>query len=88
MSKLGKALIGAIEEAKKTGLVTLEASPDVAKLRKTLKLSQRKFAEVYHINPETLKKWEQHKREPDSISRLYLKCIKKNPEIIKQLVNS
>lgn len=88
MSKLGKKLINAIEEAKETGLMELEPFPDVATLRKALKLSQRQFAETYHINPETLKKWEQHKREPDSISRNYLKCISKNPEIIRQLVNS
>lgn len=88
MSKLGKALIDALENAKVKGLVTLHTSPDVAALRKNLGLSQTKFAETYHINPETLKKWEQHKREPDSISRAYLKCIANNPEIIKQLVNA
>lgn len=88
MSKVGKMLIEAIEEAKEKGLVTLQISPDVAHLRKSLKLSQKEFSETYHINPETLKKWEQHKREPDSISRAYLKCIEKNPQIIKKLVNS
>lgn len=88
MSRLGKALITALEDAKETGLVTLQASPDVAALRKKLKLSQKGFAERYRINPETIKKWEQHKREPDSISRAYLKCIDKNPKIIEQLVNS
>jgi putative transcriptional regulator len=88
MSQIGKALIEAIEEADKKGLVTLQTSPDVAHLRKRLKLSQKRFAQVYHINAETLKKWEQHKREPDSISRAYLKCIAKNPKIIEKLVNS
>ena len=88
MSKVGKMLIEAVKEAKEKGLVTLQTSPDVAHLRKSLKLSQKKFSETYHINPETLKKWEQHKREPDSISRAYLKCIEKDPQIIKKLVNS
>lgn len=88
MSRLGKALITAVKDAKEKGLVTLEASPDVAVLRKRLKLSQQRFAQKYHINPETIKKWEQHKREPDSISRAYLKCIEKNPKIIEELVNS
>lgn len=88
MSKLGKALIEALEDAKDNGLVTLEASPNVAAIRKNLKLSQAKFAKVFRINPETLKKWEQHKREPDSISRAYLKCIEKNPGMIMKLVNS
>lgn len=66
----------------------MQTSPDVAALRKDLRLSQTQFAKLYHINPETVKKWEQHKREPDTISRAYLKCIAKNPEIIKKLVNS
>lgn len=88
MSKMGKELIYALKEAKKKGLVTLSPSPDVAILRKNLGLSQKQFAKIYRINPETIKKWEQHKRKPDAISRAYLKCIAKNPQIIKKLVNS
>ena len=88
MSKIGKDLINTLKDAKKKGLVTLEASPDLTVLRKKLKLSQQQFAEKYRINPETIKKWEQKKRDPDSISRAYLKCIEKNPKMIEQLVNS
>jgi len=88
MSKLGKKLIEAIEDAKKEGLITLEATPDVMTLRKKLHLSQREFARIYRINSETLKKWEQHKRNPDSISRAYLKCIEKQPKNIEKIVNS
>jgi putative transcriptional regulator len=88
MSKLGKNVVSALKEAKKKGLVTLQTSPDVAKLRKKLKLSQKTFSEKYHINIETLRKWEQHKRVPDSISRAYLKCIQGNPKIVHDLVNS
>lgn len=88
MSKMGKKMLEALEEAKEKGLTTLQVSPDVGKLRKGLKLSQRRFADTYRINLETIKKWEQHQRQPDSISCAYLKCIEKNPEIIKALVNS
>lgn len=87
MSNLGKDLIKALKEAKKKGLVTLQTSPDVAKLRKQLKLSQREFSAIYHINIETLRKWEQHQRDPDTISRAYLKCIQNDPDIIRVLVN-
>jgi putative transcriptional regulator len=87
MSKLGKELISALKEAKKKGLVTLQTSPDVGKLRKKLKLSQREFSAVYHINIETLRKWEQHQRDPDTISRAYLKCIQNDPVLIRELVN-
>lgn len=87
MSKLGKDLISALKEAKTKGFVTLETSPDVAELRKKLKLSQREFSALYHINIETLRKWEQHQRDPDSISRAYLKCIQNDPAFIRELVN-
>ena len=83
MSILGKNLIGALKEAKKKGLVSLQASPDVKKLRKKLNLSQREFSIAYHINIETIRKWEQSQRNPDSISRAYLKCIQKNPTLIR-----
>src|SRR5437773_11995159 len=83
----GKEIISALKEAKKKGLVTLQTSPDVGKLRKKLKLSQREFSAVYHINIETLRKWEQGQRDPDSISRAYLKCIQNDPELIRNLVN-
>lgn len=82
-----KEIISALKEAKKKGLVTLHTSPDVGKLRKKLKLSQREFSAVYHINIETLRKWEQGQRDPDSISRAYLKCIQNNPVLIRELVN-
>jgi len=87
MSKLGKDLIDALKEAKKKGFVTLQTSPDVGKLRKKLKLSQREFSAIYHINIETLRKWEQHQRDPDTISRAYLKCIQNDPKVIRDLVN-
>ena len=88
MSELGKKLISAIKGIKKNGLIPLEATPDIAALRKRLNLSQQEFAQTYCINTETLKKWEQHKRVPDSISRAYLKCIVKQPEYIERIVNS
>lgn len=87
MTDLGKELIKAVKEAKKKGLVKLEASPDVGKLRKDLRLTQKQFSTAFHINIETLRKWEQRQREPDSISRAYLKCIQNAPDTIKELVN-
>ena len=86
MSKLGKELIQALEESKEKGFITLRPSPNVAALRKTLKLTQHQFAERYRINPETIKKWEQGKRRPDVISSSYLKCIANNPNLVKKWI--
>lgn len=83
----GKKLIASIRGSSKKGLVVLLGIPDVAKIRKKMMLSQRVFSEMYHINIETLKKWEQNKRIPDSVSRAYLKCIQGNPKLIYELVN-
>lgn len=37
---------------------------DIAKYRKSLKMTQAKFAEAHDINLGTLKKWERHSSEP------------------------
>lgn len=87
MSKIGKNMISAVKEAKKKGIIKLEASLDVSALRKELHLSQREFSETYRINIETLRKWEQHQRIPDSISYLYLLCIKNAPKIVRKIIN-
>lgn len=88
MSDVGQELISALKEAQKKGLITLTPSPDVITLRKHLHLSQNQFAELYHLNSETIKKWEQKKRAPDAISKAYLKCIQEDPKIIAKLVNA
>ena len=41
----------------------------------------------YHITAQDIKKWEQHQRDPDTISRAYLKCIQNDPNAIRDLVN-
>jgi DNA-binding transcriptional regulator YiaG len=56
MSKLGKALIKAIKDSQKKGVIALTPSPDIVKLRKHLKLTQQRFANIYYTNSETLKK--------------------------------
>jgi putative transcriptional regulator len=88
MSKVGEKLIAALMEAKEEGLVSLEATPDVAKLRKKLNLSQSEFSRTYRIGLESIKKWEQHKREPESASRAYLLCIQNDPVTMAHLVRS
>ncbi|MCP3679094.1 MAG: transcriptional regulator [Gammaproteobacteria bacterium] len=86
MSTLGKKLIAAVEESREKGLVSLNATPNIKQLRKNLNLSQKAFSDYYKINLDTLKAWEQHKRQPDSISRAYLTCIEKAPETILRLI--
>lgn len=85
---LGTELIDAIEEAlasKESGRV-VRPDVDVANIRKKLKLTQQQFAKQYHINLETLRNWEQHKRALDTTSLAYLTCIVKRPKLISELL--
>ncbi len=85
---LGKELISAIEDAladKESGRI-VRPVVDVTSIRKKLKLTQQQFAKQYHINLETLRNWEQHKRALDTTSLAYLTCIAKRPKLISGLL--
>ncbi len=51
-------------------------------LRKRLGLSQTGFAERFHINLRTLQDWEQGRRVPDQVARVYLRIIERNPDAV------
>lgn len=85
---LGEELISAVEEAlanKERGRV-VRPDVNVAGIRKKLKLTQKEFARLYHINLETLRNWEQHKRALDTTSLAYLSCIAKRPKMISNIL--
>lgn len=89
MSTIANDIASALEDAQKPGgLIRVYPSPNVEKIRKRLKFSQKKFSEVYLINLQTLRSWEQKKRSPDSASKAFLRCIEKDPEKIRQLLHS
>jgi putative transcriptional regulator len=86
---LGQELIDAVDEALKLpgrGRVVRSAF-NVKGLRKKLRLTQKEFSCVYHINLETLKNWEQEKRVPDLTSISFLTCIERSPSVIKDLLS-
>jgi len=85
---LGQELISAVEEAlanKESGRI-VRPNVDVTAICKKLKLTQKQFAKQYHINLETLRNWEQHKRTLDTTSLAYLTCIAKRPKMISNLL--
>lgn len=87
---LGEEIISAVENAlasKESGRV-VRPDVDIASIRKKLKLTQKQFAKQYHINLETLRNWEQHKRALDTTSLAYLTCIAKRPKMISNLLSS
>jgi putative transcriptional regulator len=93
MSKLGKRLIKAADEAlaiargeadPKTYRVHVPTEIDVRKIRRRLKLSQAEFASKFGLSVATVREWEQHRRKPEGPARVLLKIIKEEPEAVSR----
>lgn len=85
---LGQELIAAVKEAihKKGKGKVVRPKVNVAAVRKKLGMTQKEFAEQYFIKLQTLRNWEQEKRQPDATTLAYLTCIASRPkEILKIL---
>jgi putative transcriptional regulator len=54
--------------------------PLTKRIRLKLMLTQEEFAARYQIPIGTLRDWEQHRSEPDQVTRTYLKVIAADPE--------
>jgi putative transcriptional regulator len=55
---------------------------DIRAIRETFNLSQAGFAKRFGLNLRTLQDWEQGRREPDQIVRLYLKVVAHAPDTV------
>jgi putative transcriptional regulator len=89
MSKFGEDLIASMRQAldhargkKVPGMritvVEVEV-PDVKAIRRSLRMSQTRFAVAFQIPLPTVKNWEQGRRYPDAPAIAYLKTIKSKP---------
>lgn len=94
MSKFGKELITSLKQAaahaegrKVRGMrLTKVEMPDVKAIRRSLRMSQHRFAAAYRIPLPTLKNWEQGRRQPDAPAAAYLLAIKRRPKEIMDAV--
>ncbi len=93
MSKLGKRLIEAAEEAlaiargeadPSTYRVHIPAEIDTRAIRQKLKLTQKQFSQRYHIPVATLRDWEQGRRVPDAPARALIKAIREEPAAVRR----
>jgi len=91
MSKLGKRLIKAADEAiaiargtadPATYRVHVPSSIDVRRIRRRLGMSQTEFAARFGIAPGTLRDWEQRRKTPDGAARVLLMVIDKEPKAV------
>ena len=68
--------------AKPSRAFKVEVSEDVTAIRKKLKLSQQKFAQLLGISENTLQNWEQGRRRPTGPARVLLRVASRHPEVI------
>lgn len=59
---------------------------DAGRIRKSLKLSQEKFAALMGISVATLRNWEQGRRKPEGPARVLLGVAAKHPEVLPDVV--
>ena len=90
MAKFGDELIESMRQAaahargrKVRGMrVTRVDIPDVKAIRRSLRMSQHRFAAAYRIPLPTLKNWEQGRRRPTGAARVLLKVAALHPKIV------
>lgn len=95
MSKFGDELIESLSDAlahaerRKSGVrVHAVEVPDVRAIRRSLHMSQERFAATYRIPLATLKNWEQGRRHPDAPAAAYLQAIARRPAVIKEALQN
>ena len=97
MTKLGKRLIEAAEEAlaiargeadPKTYRIHVPYEVNVKALRRKLRLSQEAFALRYGFSPARVRDWEQGRSKPDNAVRAYLLVIEREPEAVERALRA
>lgn len=59
---------------------------NIKELRSSLNMTQAEFSKSYGIPFRTVQNWEYGERKPDKTAQSYLKVIKKNPKLIKEML--
>lgn len=59
---------------------------DIRAVREKRGLTQGEFSETYKLPLGTVRDWEQHRREPDTGSKVYLSMIEADPEAVERIL--
>ncbi len=71
-------------KANGTRVTTVElAAGTVRSIRRSLKLSQVRFAQEFGFTPATVRNWEQGRNQPDKAARILLAVIRRHPDIAR-----
>jgi len=81
---LEQAVTYAQGQAKKGYRVHVPAHVDVKAIRMKLGLTQQAFAARFGFSINTLRHWEQEKREPEGPTRAYLLVIDRAPHAVQK----
>lgn len=68
--------------------VHIPADIDVKAIRGRLALTQTQFAARFGFSVNTLRHWEQGKRQPEGPTRAYLKVISKTPKAVERALRA
>ena len=86
---LEQALAFANGTAKKgTYVVHIPPEIDVRAIRGRLGLTQQQFAIRFGFNINTLRHWEQGKRQPEGAARAYLIVIERAPKTVRKVLRA
>jgi len=95
MTDLGRRLIKAAKEG--VAIARNEQDPttyrvhipddiDVKTIRESFKLTQSSFAVRFAIPEATLRDWEQHRRKPSGMARLFLMLLAREPAAVRRFM--
>lgn len=59
---------------------------DIKSLRERIGKTQDQFSDEFRLPIGTVRDWEQHRREPDTASKVYLSMIEADPEAVKEIL--
>jgi len=62
--------------------VVKDSKNEVARVRSRLGLSQSRFASLLGISANTLKNWEQGRRQPNGAAKILLKIAARHPKVV------
>lgn len=60
---------------------------DIKSVRERLGKTQGQFSEEFKLPIGTVRDWEQHRREPDTGSRVYLAMIEADPDGVQKILS-
>ena len=70
------------EEVLPCRVVDNPAAEHIVAIRKRMKLSRRKFADLFGLDTRAVQDWEQGRRVPDRAARVLLTVIDRDPEAV------